>query len=113
MIKPKRQEPLWLAFIVHRISGIALAVFLPFHFWVLSLALTDTARLNTFLHWTEHPLVSIAEFGLVFLLCIHFFGGIRLMAMEWLPWSDKQKTFAAMATAFALLVAGVFLLKAV
>ena len=33
-----RKQSLWFAFIMHRISGLVLALFLPLHFWVLSLA---------------------------------------------------------------------------
>ncbi len=31
---------------------------------------------DAFLNWTEHPLVLFAEFGLVFLLAVHIFGGL-------------------------------------
>ena len=107
-----RAHPLWLAFMLHRLSGLGLVLFLPAHFWVLAMAMTDPARLDGFLHLTEAGLVKIAEFGLVFLLAVHMFGGLRLMAMEWLPWSHSQKTLAAGATAAAFLIAGLFFLKA-
>jgi len=108
-----RRQALWYAFIVHRISGIALALFLPIHFYVLALALKDKAVLDELLHWTQSPAIKLAEFGLVFLLAVHFFGGIRLMALEFLPWSDNQKTYAAAAAALAVFVAGTFLLRAI
>ncbi|MGB0507248.1 MAG: succinate dehydrogenase [Pikeienuella sp.] len=108
-----RAHPLWLAFMVHRLSGVALAVFLPLHFWVLALALTDPARLDGFLALTETSVVKLAEFGLVFLLAVHMFGGLRLMALEWLPWSTSQKTLAAAAAAVSFLIAALFFLKAV
>ena len=34
-----RSHPLWKAFLLHRISGLALALFLPIHFVILGLAL--------------------------------------------------------------------------
>ena len=108
-----RNEVLWYAFIVHRISGIALALFLPVHFYVLALALKDRAALDGVLRWTQSPAVKLAEFGLVFLLAVHLFGGLRLMALEFLPWSDNQKTYAAAAAALALLISGTFLLRAI
>jgi len=113
MIRPHRAHPLWFAFILHRISGLVLALFLPFHFWVLSYALNDTAKLDGFLQWTDLTIVKIAEFGLVFLLAVHLFGGLRLMALEFLPWSARQKTLAATAVALSVLVSGTFFLKAV
>ena len=113
MIRPHRNHPLWFAFLLHRLSGLALALFLPLHFYVLSLALTDPAALDGFLHWTDNPLVKFAEFGLVFLLAVHAFGGLRLMAMEMLPWTPWQKQRAALAAASAIGVSTLFLLNAV
>lgn len=112
MMRPHRSHALWYAFILHRLSGIALAIFLPFHFYVLSLALTEPKALDGFLNWSDHPLVKFAELGLVFLLAVHFFGGLRLMALEFLPWSDRQKTYAATAVAVAFLVSCSFFLRA-
>lgn len=111
-MKAHRRQPLYLAFLLHRLSGLGLAVFLPFHFYVLGLALDGDAALDGFLHWSRHPLVKLAEFGLVFLLALHFFGGLRLLALEFLPWSDAQKNLAALACAAAFCVAGGFLLNA-
>ena len=108
-----RAHPLWVAYIVHRLSGLALALFLPVHFWVLSKAVSHPEQLDGFLHLTEAPGVKLAEFGLVFLLALHMFGGLRLMALEWLPWSASQKTLAAAATAAAALIAVLFLLRAI
>ena len=112
MTSAHRKHGLWLAFILHRISGLALALFLPMHFYVLSLALTHTEQLDGFLAWSDHWLVKFAEFGLVFLLAVHIFGGLRLMAVEWLPWSARQKTLAAASIAAALLISVTFLMKA-
>ncbi|HKL56005.1 MAG: succinate dehydrogenase, cytochrome b556 subunit [Roseovarius sp.] len=113
MIRPARAHPLWLAYILHRVSGLALALFLPLHFWVLSKALTAPDELDAMLAFTANPAVKLAEFGLVFLLAVHFFGGLRLLALEWLPWSHGQKTMAATALALAFFVSGTFFLKAI
>ena len=117
MSKPRaiisRAHPLWLAYIVHRLSGLALVLFLPVHFWVLSKAVTDPDRLDDLLAFAESGMVKFAEFGLVFLLAVHMFGGLRLMAMEWLPWSGPQKTLAASATALSFFIACLFLMRAI
>ena len=107
-----RAHPLWLAYILHRLSGLGLALFLPLHFWVLAMAMTNPAKLDGFLHMTDSTAVKVAEFGLVFLLAVHMFGGLRLMAMEWLPWSASQKILAATAVAVSFLVATLFFLQA-
>ena len=84
--------------LVHRISGIALALFLPAHFWVLGQGLA----MDAFLRWTEQPLVKAAEWGLVVLLAAHLGGGLRVLALEFLPWRDWQKSLAAAAAALTL-----------
>ena len=96
-----RNHPAYWAFLVHRISGIALALFLPAHFWVLGQALGGAAPLDAVLAWTEQPLVKIAEWGLVLLLAAHLSGGLRLLALELLPWRSWQKSLAALAAGFA------------
>lgn len=113
MTRPHRSHPLWYAFLLHRVSGLALVLFLPLHFYVLALALNSPEALDGFLHWSELPLVKLAEFGLVFLLAVHMFGGLRLLALEFLPWSPRQKAFAAGAAALAFCVSGTFFLNAV
>jgi fumarate reductase subunit D len=111
-MKPHRRQPLYLAFLLHRLSGLGLALFLPFHFYVLALALEGNAQLDQFLHWSASPLVKFAETGLVFLLAIHLFGGLRLLALENLPWSNAHKNYAAMALAGGFFIACGFLLRA-
>ncbi len=108
-----RAHPLWLAYILHRLSGLGLVLFLPLHFWVLSLALDQAAQLDGFLALADLALFKFAEFGLVFLLALHMFGGLRLMALEWLPWSSRQKTLAAAAVAGSFLVSVSFLVQAI
>lgn len=108
-----RAHPLWLAYILHRMSGLLLALFLPLHFWVLAMAVTDPTRFDGFIAITEIGVVKLAEFGLVFLLAVHMFGGLRLMAMEWLPWSAPQKTLAAGAAAMSFFIATIFFMQAI
>ncbi len=104
-----RADRLWLAAMVHRVSGVLLAAFLPFHFLVLGLAIRSEAALDGFLVWTKSPLVKLAEIGLVLLLAIHLLGGIRVLVIENLPWRDGQKRLATVAAAGAVAIAAVFL----
>ena len=100
-----RNHPAYWAFLVHRLSGLALALFLPAHFWALGQAIQGAAKLEGFLRWTDSPLAKFAEWGLVLLLAAHLTGGLRLLALEFLPWRDWQKSLAAVAGGLAL-VAG-------
>jgi fumarate reductase subunit D len=86
--------------LVHRISGLALAAFLPLHFWALGRGL----EMDAFLRWTDQPLVKAAEWTLVVLLAAHLGAGLRVLAIEFLDWHEWQKGLAAVA---AMLAAGV------
>jgi len=98
------------AFVVHRVSGILLTLFLPAHFFALGSALEGEAAFDSFLVWTAQPLVKFAEWGIVLLLAAHLGGGLRILALEFLPWRDWQKTLAAAAAAVALAVSLAFAL---
>ncbi len=107
-----RRHPAYWAFVLHRVSGLALALFLPLHLYVLALALDDAARLDAFLAWTEMPSVTLAETGLVVLLAAHMAGGLRLLALEFLPWRESQKARIALGAGFALATGLLFALNA-
>jgi fumarate reductase subunit D len=101
-----RQHSSYWVFVVHRVSGIALAAFLPLHFWTLGNAL----QLDTFLAWTEQPLVKLGEWLIVVALAAHLGGGLRVLALEFLPWRDWQKSLAAAAAAVTIAVGLAFAL---
>jgi|ERR671912_1299453 fumarate reductase subunit D len=105
-----RRRPAYVAFLVHRLSGLALALFLPAHFWALGQALRADAELEGFLRWTDSPLVKAAEWGLVVLLAAHAGGGLRLLALEFLPWRGWQQSLLAIAAAFSVAVGLAFAL---
>jgi fumarate reductase subunit D len=106
-----RNHPAYWAFVVHRVSGLLLALFLPFHFWALGQALHGEARLEAFLRWSDQPLVKCAELGLVLLLAAHLTGGLRLLALEFLAWRNWQKSLLAAAGGATLLAGLLFLLN--
>ena len=106
-----RGSALWVAAMVHRLSGLALAIFLPFHFLALGLAIDGEARLVSFLRWTEQPLVRAAEIGLVFLFTVHLLGGLRILVIENFAWRDGQKQLATLAAAVSAIVALAFLVR--
>ena len=95
-------HPAYWAFVVHRLSGVLLALFLPVHFYVLSLAIREAALLDEFLAWTDRPLVKLAEAGLVVLLAAHLTGGVRLLAIEFMGWGEGQKTLLAVTGGLGL-----------
>jgi len=101
----------YAAFVIHRLSGVGLAAFLPLHFLALGTALNGEAALDDFLRWTAHPLLKAAETALVVLLTAHLTGGLRLLALELLGWRDWQKTAVAMSGGVSLAAGLLFLLN--
>lgn len=95
----------------HRISGLALAIFLPLHFLALGLAINGEAQLDRFLRWSDQPLVKLAEGGLVFLLTVHLLGGLRVLVIENFDWRDGQKQLATVVAAVSALVGFLFLVR--
>jgi fumarate reductase subunit D len=115
-IGPLRAHPGYWAFIGHRLSGLALALFLPAHFWVLATAL-DAARFNEVLAWTDQPLVKLAEWGLLTCLGLHLMFGLRLLLIELTPgWgarSDGRDRPIGLGTGMAMAIGVVFLVLAI
>lgn len=109
-----RSHASWWAFLAHRLSGLALAAFLPLHFWALGQAIQGEAALDGFLRVADHPMFKFAEWGLVVLLALHLGCGVRVLLIEFLPWSGLRKAGVAAAAglsacaglAFALALVG-------
>lgn len=110
-LRPARNHPGFWAFAAHRVSGVALALFLPVHFLLLGTALDGAAGLDSALALTENPLVKIAEWGLVVLLAAHLMAGLRVLVLELLPWRDSMKRLIALGAAVAAVVGVIFLVQ--
>lgn len=105
-------RPGFVAAIVHRLSGIALTLFLPLHFLALGTAVAGADRLESFLALTENPVVKALEWGLVIALSVHLACGLRVLVIEFLP--AREKTAVTVAACFAAALASglLFLLSA-
>ena len=98
----------WAA-LLHRFSGLALLLFLPLHFLALGLALEGAERLQGFLSWTEQPWLKISECALVGALALHFGLGLRVLALEFLPWRGARAAGAVGALLLSCGAGGAYL----
>ncbi len=98
------RRPGFAAALIHRLSGIALALFLPMHFIALGTALQGAERLERFLCLTHNGFVRTDEWGLVCALAVHMALGLRVLAIEWLRFRERNALVVSgcLATAFAI-----------
>ena len=111
IIASKRARPGYVAALVHRLSGLTLALFLPLHFLSLGLALEREA-FDGFMRWTDHPLVKISETLLVVAFAVHLAGGLRILAIEFLGLMATHAGWIAGTFAVGLVFGLMFLLNA-
>ncbi len=96
-----RGHAAYWAFRLQRVSGVLLALFLPLHFAALGVALRGEIAFDSLLRYTDDPLLKVGEWVLVVLLSLHLLGGLRVLALEFLPWSGPHKDWIAAAAAGA------------
>jgi fumarate reductase subunit D len=111
MIRASHRQPGFLAALLHRLSGLVLALFLPLHFLALGLALNGAAPLDSFLALTRQPLVKLVEWALVVALATHMALGLRVIAIEFLPWRDRTAATVSTCLGAGLLVGLLLLLN--
>lgn len=100
------------AALLHRLSGVALALFLPMHFIALGTALQGADRLESFLGLTHNGFVRTAEWGLVSALALHMVLGLRVLALEWFVTRERTALVVSVCVAAGLAVGLLFLLGA-
>jgi fumarate reductase subunit D len=110
-MRASRTQPGFLAALLHRLTGLALAVFLPIHFLALATALNGADELDSFLRATSHPLAKVAEGAIVIALALHMALGLRVLAIEFLPMRERTRFAVSLCLAAALVVGLMFLLN--
>ena len=102
----------FVAAMLHRLSGIALAIFLPLHFLALATALNGANALDSFLALTRQPLVIVAECGIVVALAIHMTLGLRVLAIEFFDFREKTLAVLSACLAAVLAIGVIFIINA-
>ena len=100
----------FLAALIHRLAGPALAIFLPIHFYVLSAALNGADTLDSFLKVSAQPLLKLSEGAIVVALALHMALGLRVLAIEFLPVRERTRVAVSVCLAAAFAVGLMFLL---
>lgn len=103
LLKIRLPLPGWVS-ILHRISGVALFLFIPFLLWFLQSSLVSPESFDDFRSSLAHPLVKLILIGLLWAFLHHFFAGIRYLALD-VNWGIELPQ--ARATSVMVLVASV------
>ena len=99
MMRASHKQRGFLAAMLHRLSGIALAIFLPLHFFALATALNGANALDSFLAVTRQPIVAFLEWAIVVALATHMTLGLRVLAVEFFDF--RERTLAALSLCLA------------
>jgi succinate dehydrogenase / fumarate reductase cytochrome b subunit len=79
-----------LAWMLHRLTGVALVGYLVIHVWGLK-AMTDPAAYNALITGYHAPIFKIGEFLLLGAVAWHALNGLRIVLIDFLGWSPNQK----------------------
>lgn len=112
VMRAAHRKPGFIAAVLHRLSGVALAIFLPMHFIVLGTALGGADKLDSFLAVTNYWPIKLAEWGLVSALAVHMALGLRILAIEWFSLRGHTAGVVGGCVAAGLGVGLLFLLNA-
>ena len=112
MMRASHRQPGFVAALAHRLSGLALAIFVPLHFLALATALNGANALDAFLAVTRNPFVKASELGIVVAAAIHMTLGLRVLAIELFDFRETTLAALSACAACAFAVGLVFLLNA-
>ncbi len=95
-----------LAWLLHRLTGIGLVVYLILHVWGLR-ALTDREAFNELIATYHAPIFKIGEFLLLAAVAYHALNGLRIVLIDFLGWHPHSKKLFWTLAVVCLLIVGV------
>jgi len=94
----------FIAWAVHRLTGIALTLYLFVHLYVLS-NLRNPDKFESMMGVLQNSIVKVGELGLLALVVAHAFNGARVTMLELgMPTRMQKPVFWGGAVCFALLL---------
>lgn len=97
-----------VAWVLHRLTGLMLVVYLPIHVMGLR-SLHDPVAFEKYVTLYRNPLFKVAEVVLLFVVAFHAFNGIRIVLQDLYFRSDRQKPLfyaVLLLTFFVTIVVG-------
>lgn len=78
------------AWLCHRLSGIAIVLYLVLHVWGLK-SLSDRDAFNELIASYHAPIYKFGEFMLLVAIAYHALNGLRIVLIDFLGWSPNHK----------------------
>jgi succinate dehydrogenase / fumarate reductase cytochrome b subunit len=97
----------WVS-ILHRVTGVLLFAAVPLGVWALSISLSGESGYQQVTDWIVHPLARLLLLLLVWAFALHFFAGLRHLALDvhWGLQRGRQSSITVMlATGLVTLLA--------
>ena len=97
----------WVS-ILHRVTGVLLFAAVPLGVWALSISLSGESGFQQVTDWIVHPLARLLLLLLVWAFALHFFAGLRHLALDvhWGLQRGRQSSITVMlATGLVTLLA--------
>ena len=98
----------FISFLLRRITGVALVLYLFTHMWVIGSANGGAETFDARLNMVQTPFFKLAEIALLAAVVYHAFDGLRLMIVHYFHVTEYRKSlfYAAFGIAALLTVAG-------
>ncbi len=99
------------SWVLHRLTGVGVALFLALHVVDTSWAVFYPDLYVKAIAAYQSPIFTIGEFGLVFAVVYHAFNGLRIIIFDWNPqlWRHQARAAVAVLLFTCILLAPVFL----
>lgn len=78
------------AWVLHRITGLALVFYISLHIWVVSSLQLGPKTFEATMAFVQAPMFRFLEVGLLFCVIYHSFNGIRLVLIDFFGATEKH-----------------------
>lgn len=98
----------FLSFLLRRVTGVALVLYLFIHMWVIGSVLNGPDAFDARLAMVQGPIFTILEILLLAAVVYHTIDGIRLLIVHYFRVTQYRKSlfYATLATVAIIFVAG-------
>ena len=86
-----------LAWILHRLSGLALIFYMLLHIWVIHHIIKGEMAFDELMHFFDNTTFKLLEIGLIGVILYHLFNGLRVTLIDMGFLVERQKLLFGIA----------------